>query len=53
MKSSDQEKYLGDVRDKSGKIKYNIEKRKSKGYGIISNIRAIINEISFPSSKYF
>ena len=45
MKSSDQETYLGDIIDKSGKARPNIEKRKSKGYGIIANIIAIINEI--------
>ena len=45
MESSTQEKYLGDVIDKSGKSKIDIEKRKSKGYGIISDILAIINEI--------
>ena len=45
MKSSDQETYLGDIIDKSGKARPNIEKRKSKGYGIIANIFAIINEI--------
>ena len=45
MKSSNQELYLGDVIDKSGKAKPNIEKRKLKGYGIIANILAIINEL--------
>ena len=45
MESSTQEKYLGDVIDKSGKSKINIDKRKSKGYEIISNILAISNEI--------
>ena len=42
MKQSTKETYLGDVIDQSGKIKQNIEKRKSKGYGIIANIMAII-----------
>ena len=45
MKNSNQETYLGDLIDKSGKARTNIEKRKSKGYGIIANILAIINEI--------
>ena len=45
MKSSNQELYLGDVIDKSGKAKPNIEKRKLKGYVIIANILAIINEL--------
>ena len=43
--SNTQEKYLGEVIYKSGKNKTNIEKRQSIGYGIISNILAIINEI--------
>ena len=51
MENSNQEKYLGDVIDKSGKAKYNIEKRKSKGFGIISNILAIINEIPLSQWK--
>ena len=45
MENSNQETYLGDVIDKSGKNRPNIEKRRSKGYGIIANILAIINEI--------
>ena len=45
MKSSNKEVYLGDVIDKSGKAKPNIEKRKLKGFGIIANILAIIKEL--------
>ena len=45
MKNSKQETYLGDIIHESGSIKPNIEKRKSKGYGITSNILAIVNEI--------
>ena len=45
MKNSKQEKYLGDYIDRSGSSRPNIERRKSRGYGILSNIVAIINEI--------
>ena len=45
MAGSRQEKYLGDIIDNSGKSKPNIEKRKSRGFGIVANILAIINEI--------
>ena len=45
MQQSNQEKYLGDIIDKSGKNKQNIEKRKAKGYGIVADILAIINEV--------
>ena len=45
MKQSTKESYLGDIIDQSGKLHQNIDKRKSKGYGIMANIMAIINEI--------
>ena len=45
MGQSNQEKYLGDVVDKSGKVRANIEERKAKGYGMLANIMAIINEV--------
>ena len=45
MKCSKQESYLGDIIHESGKVRHNIERRKSKGYGIIANILAIVNEI--------
>ena len=45
MKQSKKEKYLGDIVDISGKIRPNIEARRSKGLGIVNNILAIINEI--------
>ena len=45
MEQSDQEKYLGDIVHKSGKGRPNIEARKGKGYGILSNILAIVNEV--------
>ena len=47
VKISNQEKYLGDLIDKTGSSRPNIELRKSKGFAIIANIMAIINEIPF------
>jgi hypothetical protein len=40
-------KYLGDVIDTSGRIRATIQTRISKGYGIISEILAITDEIPF------
>jgi hypothetical protein len=45
MKNSNQEKYLGDLINKSGKPKQTIEQREAKGYGIVSEILAILEEI--------
>ena len=45
MKDSHQEKYLGDLVHTSGKIKATIEQRAAKGWGIVSDILAILNEI--------
>ena len=45
MSSSDQEKYLGDLIDKSGSYRPNIKSRKSRGYGITTNVLAIVNEV--------
>ena len=45
MEDVDQEKYLGDIIHKSGKPHANIVERISKGYGIISNIKAILMDI--------
>ena len=50
MKNSKKEKYLGDFIDESGKIKATIEDRVSKGWGIISEIKAILNEV--PLGKF-
>ena len=44
MDTSDNEKYLGDKIDKSGKIRATILDRKSKGYGCVSQIIAITDE---------
>ena len=51
MKCSNQQTYLGDIIDKTGKQRPNIEKRKQKGFGIIANILAIINEIPLAHLK--
>ena len=45
MENSKRETYLGDIIDESGTNKPNFEKRKSNGYGIVSNILAIVNEV--------
>ena len=45
MENSKQETYLGDKIDKSGKILPTIQSRISRGYGAISNILAITNEL--------
>ena len=50
MRNSDREKYLVDIVDKSGKIRATIEDRQKKGYGLTSEILAILNEI--PLGQY-
>ena len=50
MPNSDREKYLGDILDKTGKIRATIEDRQKKGYGLVSEILAILNEI--PLGQY-
>ena len=50
MTNSDREKYLGDILDKTGKIRATIEDRQKKGYGLVSEILAILNEI--PLGQY-
>ena len=45
MENSTQERYLGDIVHNSGTNKASIDKRKSRGYGITSEILAIVNEI--------
>ena len=48
MKTS--EKYLGDIVNKTGKCKATIADRVAKGYGIVSEIQAIMKEV--PLGKY-
>ena len=45
MVDSKKEKYLGDFIDTSGKIRSTIEDRKNRGYGIVSEILAILDDI--------
>ena len=45
MGESSQETYLGDRIHKSGKLKHTIDARVARGYGAITTILAIINEI--------
>ena len=50
INESKQEKYLGDLVNSSGTIRQTIEERKNKGYGIVSEILAILDEI--PLGRY-
>ena len=47
MKDTDSEKYIGDIVNKSGKIEENVISSQNKGYGIVSDILAILEEIPF------
>jgi hypothetical protein len=53
MPNSDREKYLGDIVDKSGKIRATIaiEDRQKKGYGLTAEILGILNEIPLGQHK--
>ena len=51
MENSKQETYLGDILDESGNNKANLEKRKANGYGITSEIIAIVNEVPLAQWK--
>ena len=50
MEDSTREKYLGDILDNSGKIRATIEERRAKGFGIVNEILAILEEI--PLGRY-
>ena len=50
MEEKTKAKYLGDIFDNSGKVRINIEERRAKGFAIINEILAIIEEI--PLGKY-
>ena len=50
MHDSNKEKYLGDLIDSSGTNRKTIEERKNKGYGIVSEILAILEDI--PLGRY-
>ena len=45
MKESQQEKYLGDLVNRTGTLRSTIEDRKSKEFGIVNEILAILDEI--------
>ena len=45
MHNSEAEIYLGDILEKNTKKRTNIEKRKSRGYGIVNDILAIVNGV--------
>ena len=45
MTETKHEKYLGDIFSEDGSNEKNIEARQAKGFGIVNNILAIINEI--------
>ena len=51
MKDSTQEKYLGDLINSSGKVKKTVEERVAKGYGIVSEILAMLDEIPLGSYR--
>ena len=50
MKDSNKEKYLRDQLNSKGKLKDTIDDRVAKGYGIVSDILAILDEI--PLGQY-
>ena len=50
MKSSEEERYLGDIINSSGSVKNTIEDRRNKGFGIANEIIAILDEI--PLGRY-
>ena len=51
MKNSDRGKYLGDLVDKSGKIRATIEDTQKKGYAIVAEILAILEDIPLGKHK--
>ena len=50
MEDSARQKYLGDIIENSGKIRATIDDRKRRGYAIVAEILAILEEI--PLGKY-
>ena len=50
METSTEEKYLGDILVNNGKIQKTIDERCAKGYGLVSQILAILSEV--PLGKY-
>ena len=50
MKRVEQEKYVGDIMSSSGDYSPNIEARRKRGYGVISEIMSILREV--PLGQY-
>lgn len=50
MVESNQEKYLGDILLNNGKVDKTVEDRRSKGFGLVSQILAILSEV--PLGKF-
>ena len=51
METSIKSKYLGDIIDNSGTIRANIDDRRAKGFAIINEILAILEEIPLGSYR--
>ena len=51
MNTSNQEKYLGDILTNDGKLNKTIEERKAKGFGLSSQIIAILSEVPLGTYK--
>ena len=51
LMDADKEKYLGDILNKGGNIRDTIQDRKNKGFGIVSEICAILNYIPLGKHK--
>ena len=51
MTDSNREKYLGDIVDKTGKIRATVEERQKKGYAAVAEILAILEEIPLGEHK--
>ena len=52
IKESEKEKYLGDYLTKHANPKSTIEDRKSKGYAILSELRAILKDIPLGNKRF-
>ena len=50
MRSGESEKYLGDILSSKGNLKQNVQLRREKGFGLVSEILSILSEI--PLGKY-
>ena len=50
MNSTDKDNYLGDIVHSSGQIRHTIEQRRDRGYAIVAEIIAILDDI--PLGKY-